>query len=80
MGILITVIFALSFLFSIIILFYTLIVRSWKSFLSLGIVTLPISFYFFSGEPPIQFVGLLSIICFVIALLLFSLKKRKTVY
>jgi len=80
MGILLTVIFALSLLLSVIILIYTLVVRSWKSFLSLGIVTLPISLYFFSGEPPIQFVGFLSVICFVVALLIFSLKKRKTVY
>jgi len=47
MGILLTVIFALSLLLSVIILIYTLVVRSWKSFLSLGIVTLPISLYFF---------------------------------
>ena len=80
MGILFSIIFGLSLLLSVINLIYTLIVRSWKSYLSLGIVTLPISLYLFSGEPPIQFFGLLSVICFAIALLLFTLKKRKTVY
>ncbi|WP_186670898.1 hypothetical protein [Sporosarcina sp. BP05] len=79
MGILFSVLFSLSLLLSVINLIYTLIVRSWKSYLSLGFVTLPISLYLLSGEPPIQFVGLISIICFAIALLLFSLKKRKTV-
>ena len=79
MGILFAVIFGLSLMFSIILLIYTVIVRSWKSFLGLGIVTLPISLYSFSGEPPIQIFGLLSIFCFAIAMLIFLLKKRETV-
>lgn len=77
MGILLAVLFGLSLLFSIIILIYTVIVRSWKSFLGLGIATLPISLYSLSGEPPVQFVALLSIICFAIALLLFLINKNK---
>ena len=80
MGILFAVIFGLSLMFSVILLIYTLIVRSWKSFLGLGIATLPISLYSFSGEPPIQFFGLLSMICFAIALLIFLLKKKETVF
>ena len=80
MGILFTVIFYLSLMFSVILLIYTVIVCSWKSFLALGIATIPISLYFFSGEPPIQFVGLLSIFCFAIALLVFLLEKRNSVF
>lgn len=80
MAILASVIFWLSFLFSVFILFYALIIRSWKSFLSLGIVSLPLSLYILAGEPPVQFFGLLSLISLAIALLLFLLKKRKPVY
>lgn len=79
MGIVFALIFGLSLMFSVILLIYTLIVRSWKSFLGLGIVTLPISLYYFSGEPPIQIVGLLSIFCFATAWLILLLKKRETV-
>lgn len=76
MSILLPVLFGLSLLISVITLFYALIVRSWKSFLGLGIVSLPYSLYFYGGEPPMQFLGLFSIICFAFALLIFLRKKE----
>jgi len=57
MGILFAVIFGMSLMISVILLIYTLIARSWKSFLALGIATIPISLYSFSGEPPIHLSG-----------------------
>lgn len=80
MGILYSVIFGLSILISIIALFYLLIVHNWKSFLVLGIVTLPISLYFLSGEPPIQYLGFFSLICFIAAILMFLKVKKSLVY
>jgi len=76
MSILLPVLFGLSLLISVIALFYAIIVRSWKSFLGLGIVSLPYSLYFYGGEPPIQFLGLFSIICFAIALSILFKKKE----
>lgn len=76
MSILLPVLFGLSLLISVITLFYALIVRSWKSFLGLDIVSLPYSLYFYGGEPPMQFLGLFSIICFAFALLIFLRKKE----
>ncbi|WP_019415292.1 hypothetical protein [Paenisporosarcina sp. TG20] len=78
MAILLSIIFGLSLLFLVITLFYTIIVRSWKSYLGLGIVSIPLSLYFYSGEPPVQFVGLFSIVCFAISLLMLLRKKIKT--
>ena len=75
MAILASVLLYLSLLFSVIALTYALITLSWKGFLGLGIVSLPFSLYFYSGEPPIQFAGLFSIMCFAISLLLFLQKK-----
>lgn len=80
MGILFSVIFGLSILFSVVALFYTLIVHSWKSFLVLGVATLPISLYILSGEPPIQYIGFFSIICFVVSIPMFLKEKRKTTF
>ncbi|HSO57145.1 MAG TPA: hypothetical protein VLQ66_02810 [Paenisporosarcina sp.] len=78
MGILLGIIFWMSILFSLVALFYTIIVRNWKSFLCLGVVSLPFSLYSFSGEPPIQFVGLFSLACFAISFLILWRKKLKT--
>ena len=75
MAIIFPILFVISLLISVITLFYALIVRSWKSFLGLGIVSLPYSFYFYGGEPPIQFLGIFSIICFAIALLILLWRK-----
>lgn len=78
MGILSSVIFGLSVLISLALLFYVLIAHNWKSFLALGIAALPISLYFLSGEPPIQYAGLFSLICFTAAIFLrVKEKKRK---
>lgn len=74
-----SVIFGLSIICSFIALFYTAIVRSWQSFLALGIASLPFSLYLFSGEPQIQFVGSFSFICFAISLLIFWREKRKPI-
>ena len=75
MAILFPVLFGFSFMISVISLFQAIIIRSWKSFLGLGIVSLPYSIYFYGGEPPIQYLGLFSIICFAIALLILLKKK-----
>ena len=79
MGTLFSVIFWLSIICSFIALFYTAIVRSWQSFLALGIASLPLSLYLLSGEPPIQFVGLISFICFAISFVVFWRGKRKPI-
>jgi hypothetical protein len=80
MGTLFSITFGLSVICSFIALFYTAIVRSWQSFLALGIASLPLSLYLFSGEPPIQYVGSFSFICFAISLLIFWREKRKTIF
>ncbi|WP_394191887.1 hypothetical protein [Paenisporosarcina quisquiliarum] len=71
--------FGLSIICSFIALFYTAIVRSWQSFLALGIASLPLSLYLFSGEPTIQYVGSFSFICFAISLFIFWREKRKPI-
>lgn len=75
MGILLSILFGLSVMFAVIAMFYTLIVRNWQSFFVLGIVTFPISLYFYSGEPPIQFLWPISLLCFSIAVLIYWRKK-----
>lgn len=74
-----SMIFGLSIICSFIALFYTATVRSWQCFLALGIASLPFSLYLFSGEPPIQYVGSFSFICFAISLILFWREKRKPI-
>ena len=78
MEIFFSLIFGFSIIISIGIAFYALIAHNWKSFLALGIVTLPISVYFLSGEPPVQYLGFFSLGCCIAAVLLF-LKEKKSI-
>ncbi|MCM3609921.1 hypothetical protein M4S82_01575 [Planococcus sp. MERTA32b] len=79
MAILFAAVFGISILFSVIALFYAVIVHDWKSFFLLGLVLLPVSIYTFSGEMPVQIIGLLSIACFVVSAFLFFRNKRKEI-
>ncbi|MBU0904698.1 MAG: hypothetical protein KKF57_05860 [Firmicutes bacterium] len=80
MGTLFSVTFWLSIICSFIALFYIAIVRSWQSFLALGIASFPLSLYLFSGEPSIQYVSSFSFICFAISLFIFWREKRKAIF
>lgn len=74
---LLTLVFGISILFLVFALFYAIIAHNWKSFFVLGLVSLPVSIYALSGEMPVQSIGLLSIVCFVVSGYLFLQNKRK---
>ncbi|WP_033543626.1 hypothetical protein [Planococcus sp. CAU13] len=80
MEILLSVIFGFSILISIGALFYVMIAHNWKSFLVLGVGMLPISLYFLSGEPPVQYFGFFSLICFIVAISLYIKNMKSSAF
>lgn len=75
MAILAAILFWTSIFIAPITFIYAIIKRSWVAMLVCFIAILPASLYFWSGEPPVSYIGYIPII-FLILVILFYKKSK----